>query len=145
MNSALPARLRSTPLFSFTLSNDTRPSIPLVAPIFAEIDSGRWNAITSTLTLLEVLVLPYRAGNLALASRFEDILARGRGLRLIECDRPLLRAAAEFRARFGVKTPDALQLTAAMTGGASTFVTNDRELPSLPGVRVLQLRSFLLP
>lgn len=43
--------------------------------------------VTSAVTLLEVLVVPYRAGNLALATRYEEILTRSRGVVLREIDR----------------------------------------------------------
>lgn len=112
---------------------------PRVAPLFAAIDEGRFKAVTSALTLLELLVVPIRAGNVALAERYEALLTRGRGLTMIELDRDLLKAAAQLRARFNVRTPDALQLAAGLRAGATTFVTNDRALPDLPGMRVLQL------
>ena len=41
------------------------------------------------------------------------------------------------------RTPDALQLAAALSAGCRTFVTNDRDLPAVPGLEVLQLRSYL--
>jgi hypothetical protein len=37
-----------------------------------------------------------------------------------------------------VTTPDALQLAAAMSAGCRTFVTNDRRIPAIRGIRVLQ-------
>ena len=42
-----------------------------------------------------------------------------------------------------MKLPDALQLVAAMSAGCATFVTNDRRLPPVPGLRVLQLASYV--
>ncbi len=118
--------------------------LPLVAPIFDEVAAGRREAVTSSLTLLEVLVVPYRAGNVALAERYEACLSRSRGLRLVEIGRPQLRIAAQLRAlHASVRTPDALQLAAALSAGCSAFVTNDRDLPSVPGLRVLQLRDYL--
>jgi predicted nucleic acid-binding protein len=54
-----------------------------------------------------------------------------------------LRAAAQLRAAIGVKTPDAIQLVAAIGAGCTTFVTNDRRLPSIPGLRVVELSSYV--
>ena len=42
-----------------------------------------------------------------------------------------------------MRTPDALQLAAALSAGCSTFVTNDRDLPAVTGLEVLKLRSYL--
>ncbi|HEY7472544.1 MAG TPA: PIN domain-containing protein [Gemmatimonadota bacterium] len=113
--------------------------LPLIAPIFQEIDRGGIAGVTSAITLLEVLVVPYRAGNFPLAERYERLLSRGKGLRLVALDAGQMRAAAQLRAFHGVRTPDALQLAAALTSSCTTFVTNDREIPDLAGIRVLQL------
>lgn len=117
--------------------------LPLVLPLFEEADSARRELVTSALTLLEVLVVPYKARNVALAERYELLLTRSRGIRLIDLSRNQLRSAAEFRAATGVKTPDALQLVAALGAGCRTFLTNDRRLPQVPGLRVLQLSSYV--
>jgi len=117
--------------------------LPVVEPVFAAMDAGRLEALSSSLTLLEVLVTPYRAGDVRLARRYEELLTRSRGLRLIEIDRAQLRAAAQLRGLHrALKTPDALQLCAALGGGCATFVTNDRDLPKIPGLRILQLKDY---
>jgi predicted nucleic acid-binding protein len=111
-------------------------------PVFAAADEERLTIVTSAVTLLEVLVVPYRAGNLPLANQYEALLNRSRGVRLREIDQALLRAAAQLRATSRVRTPDALQLAAALAEGCTTFVTNDRRLPSLPGLRILQVGDY---
>jgi hypothetical protein len=97
--------------------------------------------VTSALTLLEVLVVPYRAGDHLLAERFEALLTHSRGVRVEEIRREYLRAAAHSRAATGAKTPDALQLVAAWGGGCRAFLTNDRKFPAIGGLRALQLDS----
>jgi predicted nucleic acid-binding protein len=117
--------------------------LPLVAPIFEDVAAGRREVVTSSLTLLEVLVVPYRAGNLALAERYEACLSRSRGVRLVDIDRAELRMAAQLRALHpSVRTPDALQIAAALSAGCSAFVTNDRDLPVVPGLEILKLGSY---
>lgn len=116
----------------------------MLDPVFAAIDDGRLLGVTSSLTLLEVLVVPYRAGNVPLAERYEQLLTRSRGLRLIEIDRAELRATAQLRAvNPGLRTPDAIQVSAALTGRCTALLTNDRDLPAVPGLRVLQLRDYV--
>ena len=117
--------------------------LPVILPLFRQADEGRRDVVTSALTLLEVLVVPYRAGNRSLAERYESLLTRGRGVRLVDLSFDQLRAAAQLRAATGVKTPDALQLVAAIGAGCTTFVTNDRRLPSIPGLRIVELSSYV--
>jgi predicted nucleic acid-binding protein len=130
-----------TAIFIYFIEEHPR-FFPLVEPIFAGIDTARWEAVTSGLTLLETLVVPYRAGDAALAERYEALLTRSRGLRLVELDRSILRAAAQLRAVARVATPDALQLAAALSARCTAYLTNDRALPRVPGLRVLQLRDY---
>ena len=100
--------------------------------------------MTSTVTLLEVLVVPYREHDGALAASYEEILTRGRGLRMVELSSPLLRAAAQLRAATSMKTPDALQVAAALSAGCSTFLTNDGRLPPrVGGLHVLSVDGFV--
>lgn len=117
--------------------------LPLVESIFVALDEEQLVGVTSTVTLLETLVVPIRAGNLSLAERYEALLSSSRGLRLIDLDRPLVRLAAQIRAHEGLKTPDALQVAAALRTGCTTFLTNDRKIPAVGGLRVLQLRDYL--
>ena len=113
--------------------------LPDILPLFEEADGGKRELVTSALTLLEVLVVPYRAGNRFLAERYEALLTRSRGIRLVELSRAHLRAAAQLRATTGVKPPDALQLVAALGVGCATFLTNDRRLPRIPGLRIVTI------
>jgi hypothetical protein len=42
-----------------------------------------------------------------------------------------------------MRTPDALQLSAARETGCSGFVTNDRRLPTVSGLRIVQLATYV--
>ncbi len=54
--------------------------LPLVRPLFAEADAGRRRLVMSAVTLLDVLFVPYRADNRALAARHEALLTRAPAL-----------------------------------------------------------------
>jgi predicted nucleic acid-binding protein len=92
---------------------------------------------------MEVLVVPYRFGNAALADRYESLLTNSRGLRFIEIDRRLLKAATQLRAMLKFKPPDAIQMAAALVGDCKWFLTNDRRIPAVPGLRIIQLKDYL--
>ena len=130
-----------TAVFIYLIEED-RTYLPHILPLFEEADTGRRDLVTSALTLLEVLVVPYRAGDRQLAERYERLLTRSRGVRVVALTTDQLRAAAQLRAATGVKTPEALQLAAALGAGAATFLTNDRRVPRVPGLRVVQLSSY---
>jgi len=137
------AALPSTPRSSSIFIEENPQFLPAILPLFQEADQGKRELVTSALTVLELLVVPYRAGNRLLAERYEALLTRSRGLRLVDLSHDQLRAAAQLRAATGVKTPDALQLVAAIGAGCTTFLTNDRRLPPVPGLRVVELTSYV--
>jgi predicted nucleic acid-binding protein len=112
---------------------------PVVRPIFKLAADGERQLVTSELTLLEVLVVPFRSGNFALAGSYQDFLQRSGGLSLVAIDRVNLRNAANLRARYGIKTADSLQLAAALSAQCTSFITNDRKLPEIAGLKVIQL------
>src|SRR5258706_13832551 len=87
--------------------------LPLVEPLFREVNEGRKELATSALTLLDVLVVPYRSGDHLLAGRYEALLTQSRGAPVADISRHHLRSAAQPRAAKGVKTPASLLLGAA--------------------------------
>jgi len=128
-----------TALFIYLIEENPR-YLPMIRPLFEQADVGALDVVTSAVTLLEVLVVPYRAGNLALAERYEALLTRARGVRLVEMTGDQLRAAAQLRAVHpALRTPDALQLAAALRHQCTTLITNDRRFPEVPGLVVVQL------
>lgn len=130
-----------TAVFIYFIEENER-FLPAIAPVFGAADSGKLQLVVSALTLLEVLVVPYRAGDAALAQRYEAVLTRSRGVRMIDLTRDHLRLAAQLRAATGVATPDALQLAGSLAAGCSAFLTNDRRLPTVPGLRIVQLGAY---
>jgi predicted nucleic acid-binding protein len=116
---------------------------PLLQSLFTLIDSGRLTAVTSAVTLLETLVVPYRSGDVSLAATYEATLTNGRGLTLVPIALPVIRMAAQIRGATAIRVPDALQLAAASLTKCTAFLTNDRRIPSVAGIRVLQLDAFV--
>jgi predicted nucleic acid-binding protein len=121
---------------------ESPPFLAAIKPVFAAADAGSLNLVTSALTLLELLVVPFRAGDKVLAARYERILTNSRGVTVVDLSRDLLRQAAWLRATTGIKTPDAIQVAAALATGCAAFLTNDRRLPAVPGLRIIQLSAY---
>jgi predicted nucleic acid-binding protein len=63
-------------------------------------------------------------------------------LRLVDLECAQLRVAAHLRAIHRVRTPDALQLAAALSERCTAVVTNHRALPVVEGLRVIQLEEW---
>jgi predicted nucleic acid-binding protein len=100
-------------------------------------------AITSTITLLEVLVQPFRTNNVSLAERYREILLYSENFTTFEIFHEISENASRLRANYSLKTPDALQLAGALFYGAQAFLTNDRDLKKVSELKVLVLDDFI--
>jgi predicted nucleic acid-binding protein len=115
----------------------------IIRPVFVEIDSGNIEAITSTITLLEVLVHPLRTGNGALAEKYREILLSSESLTTFEIFHEVSEVAARLRAKYSMKTPDAIQIAVGTLYGATKFLTNDPDLKRVSEIKILVLDDYL--
>lgn len=98
--------LDTAPLIYYIEANPTY--LPLVAPFFAALDRRELQAVTSTITLVEVLTRPLRLGDARLAQEYRDILLGSRGLTVVPVSSSVTNEAARLRADTGRRTPDAI-------------------------------------
>ena len=115
---------------------------PVLRPVFVEIDRGNIAAMTSTITLLEVLVHPFRAGNETLAGKYRDILLFSEGLTTFEILHDVSEMASRLRARYSLRTPDAIQIAVGILYGATHFLTNDPNLKKISDIKVIILDDY---
>lgn len=116
----------TAPLIFFIEKNARYSAV--VKPVIVLIDSGQTKGLTSTITLLEVLVLPLREGNKKLADTYRSILLSSNSLTTCEITNAISERAAALRAKYGLKTPDSIQLATAILRRADYFLTNDLAL-----------------
>ena len=132
--------LDTAPLIYFIEENPLY--LDIVRPFFDAMDLGLFSAVTSTVTLLEVLVYPFRQGDMRLAQQYRDILLNAEWLTMVPLTNDIAEEASRLRAAHALRTPDAVQIATARHREASFFLTNDARLPSLPELRVLILGQF---
>jgi predicted nucleic acid-binding protein len=125
---------------------DTNPIIyvfegnPLAAQfkgVFADIESGRIQAIVTPITIAEIVCGPMKAGNEALAERYRYALCAGSGWALREIDADIAMLAARLRLQHRIKLPDALQLATAVHEGCHSLLTYDRDFGDGTVVKIL--------
>jgi len=114
-----------------------------IKPVFAEIDAGKIDAITSTITLLEVLVFPFKMKNETLAEKYREILLYADGLTTFEIFHDVSELSSRLRAKYSIRTPDAIQIAVGIKYGADTFLTNDSNLKKVKDIKIVVLEDFL--
>lgn len=115
------------------------------------MDRGDFQVVTSTLTLTEVLVQPYRNRNPELATKYYTALLNSQNLRVVpvssDIASDIASDAASIRAARNFRTPDAIQIATARRSGATSFFTNDVGIASvaeIPSLQVLVLKHLLI-
>lgn len=129
--------LDTAPLIYFMEENPDY--IGTVAPFFEAFDRGEFSLVTSTVTLAEVLVRPFRMGVHALADEYRELILRTDGLDTLPVSPAIAELAAKLRADHGLRTPDAIQVATALHAGATAFLTNDARIPAISGISILVL------
>lgn len=97
-----------------------------VKALFQGIERGLFDAIMSSLVFTELLVPAYRVGEHDLAMRTFTYLERFPNLSVVPISSAIAREAARLRARYGLRTPDALHSATALTRKADVILTNDK-------------------
>jgi predicted nucleic acid-binding protein len=130
----------TSPVIYFIEANPTY--VGVIRPFFHAMDAGNFTAVTSIVTLLEVLVHPLRQGDAALVQQYTTFLLNSQGMTSLAVTQEVAEEAARLRAAHNLRTPDAIQMATALVSGAQRFLTNDTGLPSLPNLQVLTLDSL---
>ena len=108
---------------------------PRAAAAIAALRASGARLVVSDLTRLECRVGPLKSRDALLLGQFDaffgDPGVTVLGLTAAVCDR-----AAEFRAHYGFKTPDALHLAAALIHGCDRFLTNDNRLNACTAITI---------
>ena len=123
----------------YFMNQDTDHDAPMIE-IFLRVASSRICGLTSTITLTEGLVYAFRNGDLQIQQEYRDLLNNSNNFRLVAIDSSIAERAAELRARYNLRTPDALQVATAIDTGCEAFLTNNaRHFKRVTDLRVLIL------
>jgi predicted nucleic acid-binding protein len=115
---------------------------PLMLPLWQAMKAGRIEVASSSLTLLETLVIPIKQNDSILIGAYEGLLTNSE-MHLIPITTDILRKAAQLRARFNLKTPDAIHAATALSEGCVQFITNDGGFRRVAGLNVVVLKDLI--
>lgn len=130
-----------TNIFIYHLE-DKSPYSELTHIIFEMLESGKIRAHTSVLTIAEINVGPYKNGRADLSFSHIALLEQMKHLSIHPIDTSIADLAAQYRARFSFKTPDALHLATSTYSQSKLFAGNDKGLQKYKEIEHLLLDDF---
>lgn len=112
-------------ILSIETGNPWRDSLQ---SLFVSIDERAVHAVTSELTLAEVLTKPLVSGDAELIDKYERLFAPSSPIKSVPVDRSVLCVAAQCRSDLGLKLIDAIHVATARLSGCEFFLTQDERL-----------------
>lgn len=117
--------------------------LPFTKPLFELIEDGQIEGKTSVITRLEILTEPKERGDELLADEYKALIDNYPHLEVSPVDTSVADLASTLRAKYRLRTPDAIQIATSILGGAQAFVTNDGSLKEVEEIEIIVMREFL--
>lgn len=131
-----------TMIFVYLLEHNST-YVTLAQEVLKSVEDGKLEAVTSALTLAEVLTGPAQKGDVEAMRDYELYLTYFPHLRIISVEPEHASAIARVRASTGLRTPDAIQIALATVTGVDAMIGNDKAWAGKTGaIDYLMLQSF---
>ena len=125
-----------TSVFIYQLEANPRYAA-LADYVFEWLEQPSHTAVTSAITMTELLVQPYRESDERRVNEFFGLLTTYPNLDWVALDLQTADMAARIRAKHRLRTPDAVQAATAVRAQATGFVTNDQIFSRVDGFETL--------
>ncbi|MGV6851624.1 MAG: type II toxin-antitoxin system VapC family toxin [bacterium] len=115
------------------------PFASMVTPFLEAVIDGEIIGYTGDAVLAEVMVHPYKLGNLATIERFKAFFAQDDFLTVLSHDANAFDLASQISGTKGMKLVDSLHMATALQAGCSYLITHDQKMKSVDDVKIIQL------
>ncbi len=112
--------------------------------VFGRLDAGHMYGFTSSITLTEVLTLPIRVGRIDLQDAYRAILRKNTSVSLVSVNDSIAEQAAVLRAKYNLRTPDALHIATALVSRCDGFLTNDKGFRRVAEITILVIDDLVI-
>lgn len=111
----------------------------IIKPIFSMMSIDKAFAVTSIITVTEVLTKPFGNKNDDLVEHYLEAFSEIPNLEIVDPNYKIAVEAAKIRSEHNLNLPDAYQLAMAVESKCKTFLTNDKGLKRFKGLDVVIL------
>jgi predicted nucleic acid-binding protein len=119
------------------------PYKKLLTPVFLAVDAGTLQAVSSLITVVEVLSKPYGLKQWDLVKTYRKLFGRSSKIDVLPITLETADLAAQVRGKYNMKTPDAIQWATAALHNVDYFLTNDKGFKILNDDRVLIVEDYI--
>ena len=133
--------LDTAPLIYFI--EDSAPYGQIIGTLISSAIENNCILMTSVITLVEVLTQPLRMKQANIAEKYRTVLIDSKNIIMHPVDTLIAEKAAELRAKYQIKTPDALQIATCIENNATVFITNDKQIKRVKEIEVAVLSDFV--
>lgn len=127
-----------TSCFIYTIEENPKYS-KLTRPVLNAITDKELETFTSTITLGEVLVKPFKKRDYSLARIYHTIFTQTEKLNTISPGVEIAVSASKIAADYNLQLFDSFQLAIAQKHGCKSFLTNDKNLKKFKRLKVICL------
>ena len=108
--------------------------VKLTDKIFTKLASNKLKAVTSIITLTEILSYPKTEG---VINQLKEDFKSTPNLSIFEVDEAIALEAANIRRHYRFRLPDSIQLATAKLSKAKAFISNDERLKKFKELKVI--------
>jgi predicted nucleic acid-binding protein len=119
------------------------PWATLLQDVFSGLITEELSAVSSSLTLAECLVLPFKQNKNSLVKVYREALLSNHHLTIAPITDQILISAANIRAQSGLKLPDAIHAATALTSQCTAVLTNDSGFNRVSGINLFLLKDWI--
>lgn len=128
-----------TNVFIYNLEENPK-FIEFTDVIFKALIADKLSAVTSIITLAEILSYPQSA---AQTVKIADDFFSAPNLKVLELNRKIATEAARIRRNYRFLLPDAIQIATAIESNAQTFITNNKRLKAFKQLPIILLTEIV--
>lgn len=125
-------------IYIFEGSPQYQDAIKLVLQL---VESEEIEAFTNEITLGELLVFPFKNKQERIARTYIQALNNPDFVALTPTTQDIHIKAAQIRAEYGIKYPDAVHVASALLSACDVFLTNDRKIKAVDPLEMVYLSS----
>lgn len=114
----------------------------IVKQLFLQLQKNRLIAVTSTITIAEILSFEKLQEDRILFEETKNKLRQTPNLEIIPVDEAISEIAAILKYKYSIALPDAIQVATAVGSGQEAFITNDRSLQKIKEIKAIILDDF---